>query len=61
MPTEYARTGRVIITGIKDEVHTEMIEEVLKKAEIVYDKVFIEVERVHTIYYDCITGLLAAA
>lgn len=53
-------TCELRITGISRE-NADKVLTALKEAEIVFNTVFIEVERVYECIYDCIHGRLVAA
>ena len=57
----YLKGMKVIILGVDEDMTTRKIVSVLKNADITFDKVFIEVERVCETLYDCIARRLVTA
>jgi hypothetical protein len=51
----------VKITGLENEGAVDKVIQALENAEVVFDRVFVEVERVYECIYDCMFGRLAAA
>jgi hypothetical protein len=58
---EWENTCQIRITNIKNEEEANRVIQILQEAEIVFDKVFIEFERVYSCLYDCLFGRLVTA
>jgi len=60
--TEWEEGGcQIRITGVDNEVEAEKVIRALETAEVIFDRVFVEFERVYECLYDCLFGRLVTA